>query len=229
MSEQRGELPRDLEANEIDHFVSAVHASLGAVPGIGPLMAAMVTSVIPRQRLDRVVDMVRILDERLSDLQEDFVRERILKTGFVELVQTALPQAGASTEERLPYIAALLKNSITSDDLLDEQEREILSLLGQLNDSELIILGWHGTDMVGAEAEEYLERHEDVLQDPIEETGRSDEQMRQDALKLHYRTYLERLGLLTRNARGRRVITPLGRLLLERIDFYSLQGLEEPT
>jgi hypothetical protein len=83
--------------------------------------------------------------------------------------------------------------------------------------------------MIGAEAEEYRKRHEDVLQDPIEETGRSDEQMRQDALKLHYRTNLERLGLLTRNAKGRRLITPLGRLLLERIDFYSLQGLEEPT
>lgn len=91
MSEERGELPPDLEANEIDHFVSAVHATLGAVPGIGPLMAAMVTSVIPRQRLDRVTDMVRILDEQLGDLQQDFVRERMLKAGSADLVQAALP------------------------------------------------------------------------------------------------------------------------------------------
>ena len=190
MSEERGELPPDLETNEIDHFVSAVHATLGAVPGIGPLMAAIVTSVIPRQRLDRVAEMVRILDEQLGDLQEDFVRERMLKAGSADLVQAALHQAGTSAEERLPYIAALLKNGITSDELSYEQEKTLLALLGQLNDSELIILGWHGTDMVGAEAEEYRERHEDVLQDPIEETGRSDEQMRQDALKLHYRTDL---------------------------------------
>jgi hypothetical protein len=227
MGETPGEPLPDLNANEIDDFVSAVNAVLGSVPGIGPLMAELVTSVIPRQRLDRVAEMVRILDERLGDFQENFVRERMLRPGSADLVQAALPQAGTSTEERLPYITALLKNGITSDELLYEQEKEILFLLGQLNDSELIILGWHGTDMVGPEAEEYRQRHEDVLQDPIEETGRSDEQMSQDALKLHYRANLERLGLLMMNARGRRVIAPLGRLLLKRIDFYSLQGLEE--
>src|SRR5215204_3567514 len=100
MSEEPGELLPDLEANEIDDFVSAVNAVLGSVPGIGPLMAAMVTSIIPRQRLDRVAEMVRILNEQVGDLQEDFVRERMLRPGSADLVQAALPQAGASTEER---------------------------------------------------------------------------------------------------------------------------------
>jgi hypothetical protein len=43
MGEEHGELRPDLETNEIDDFVRAVHASVGAVPGIGPMMAAMVT------------------------------------------------------------------------------------------------------------------------------------------------------------------------------------------
>jgi hypothetical protein len=186
-------------------------------------------SVIPRQRLDRVVEMVRILADQISGLQQDFVWERMLREGFADLLAASFPQAARSTDERLAYIASVLKNSITSDDLRHEEEDELLSLLNELNDSELIILGWHGTDMVGPEVEEYRQRHEDVLQDPIEEIGRSDEQMRQDALKLHYRDHLERLGLLQTSASGQRRITSLGRLLLERIDFYSLQGLEELT
>jgi hypothetical protein len=229
MSEDRGELPPDLEANEIDHFVSAVHASLGAVPGIGPLMAAMVTSVIPRQRLDRVAQMVRLLDERLSDLPEDFVRERMLRPGAADVVQAALPQAATSTEERLPYIVALLKNGLTSDELLYEQEKTLLSLLEQLNDSELIMLGWYGEEHHLGSKSEYYERHEDVLRSPLLDSLATDEEVREAALKEAYRDNLRRLGLAREGRKGRDQLTDLGRLLLERIDFHALQGLEEPT
>jgi hypothetical protein len=224
MGEEHGELQPNLDANEVDHFVSAVQASLGAVPGIGPIVAGIVTSVIPRQRLDRVVDVVRILRDQLSGLQQDFVRERMLREEFTDLLEDALPQAGrASTEERKAYIAALLKNSLTSDDLAHEQEKLLLSLLGQLSDPELIILGWYGTEYVGDQADEYFERHEEVLYAPMLETNAFDEEIRDAAIKEAYRAKLRRLGL-ARPGRGTLdQITDLGRLLLREIDFYSLE------
>jgi hypothetical protein len=228
MGEEHGEPQPNLDANEVDYFVSAVSASLGAVPGIGPLMAGLVTSVIPRQRLDRVVDLVRLLADRLSGLQQDFVRERMLREEFTALLEEAFPQAGrASTQERRAHIAALLKNSIASDDLAHEQEKELLTMLGQLNDSELIILGWYGSGATYiGQTDEYYERHEDVLYSSRLETNAPEEKRRDAALKEASRAKLRRLGLAQPGKTGRDQITELGRLLLREIDFYELEGAE---
>jgi len=228
VDEEHGELQPNLDTNEVDHFVSAVQASLGGVPGIGPIVAALVTSVIPRQRLDRVADTVRILKDQLSGLQQDFVRERMLRAEFIDLLEESFPQAAnAFTEERKAYIASLLKNSIKSDDLAHEQEKELLSLLGQLNDSELIILGWYGSGAkyIG-QPDEYYNRHEEVLYSPLLETNATEEQLRDAALKEAYRSKLRRLELARPRDRGSDQITELGRLLLRQIDFYSLEPPE---
>jgi hypothetical protein len=227
VDEEHVELQPNLEANEIDHFVSAVNAALGGVPGIGPLMAGLVTSVIPRQRLNRVVDVVRRLNDRVSGLERDFVRERMLRDEFMDLLEDAFPQAGrAATEKRKEHIAAILKNSIASDELAHEQEKELLSLLGQLNDSELITLGWYGTGYVGERADEYFRRHEEVLYSPQLETNASDEVRRAAALKEASREKLRRWGLARPGSGGLDRITELGRMLLREIDFYELEGAE---
>jgi hypothetical protein len=227
MSEEHGELQPNLDANEVDHFVAAVQASLGGVPGIGPIVAGLVTSVIPRQRLDRVADMVRILNDRVSDLEQDFVRERMLTPEFVDLLEESFRQAATSAFVRREYIAALLKNSIMSDDLAHEEEKTLLSLLGELNDPELIFLGWYGSgrEHIGQKSK-YYSRHEDVLRSPHISGLASDEDVREAALKEAYRDKLRRLGLASPSMRGRDQITELGRLLLRQIDFYSPEGTE---
>jgi hypothetical protein len=71
----------------------------------------------------------------------------------------------------------------------------LLSLRGQLNDAELIILGWYGTNMVGEEADAYFYRHEAVLEPPFIETSLFDEELRKATLAQALREPLLRLGL----------------------------------
>lgn len=89
------------------------------------------------------------------------------------------------------------------------------------------MLGWYGSEEehLGKESE-YYERHEEVLRSPFLDSLATGEEVKEAALKEAYRDKLRRLGLARERPRGRDKVTDLGRLLLERIDFYSLQGLE---
>jgi hypothetical protein len=98
----------------------------------------------------------------------------------------------------------------------------------ELNDSELITLGWYGSGSKHiSQPDEYRQRHEEVLRMP-QITGMStDEDEREAALTGAYREKLRRLGLSRQNRRGNDEITTLGRLLLRQIDFYAILGMEE--
>jgi len=223
MTEDTPEVRPDIEPNEIDTVVSAWSGVIGSVPGIGPVVAELVRYTIPNQRLDRMADFVRILDDKVSVLERSVLEEKMRTPQFVDLFEDGAYQAVTSaSDKRREYIAALLKNSLTSEELSHEQEKKLLALLAQLNDSELVILSYYGTGMLGEEANDYFRRHEDVLRPPIIETGMSDEEARDNMLKQAYRDNLRLLGLARTGSRRTDQITPVGRLLLQHIDFYSL-------
>jgi hypothetical protein len=183
---------------------------------------------IPNQRIDRIARMLKYLDSQVSDMQENLREQRMRTEEFRDLLEDALWQTTRTlTDERRAYIASLLKNSVKSDELAHEQEKELLSMLGELNDSELILLGWYGSGpkYIG-QPDEYYNRHEQVLYSPPLETNATEEQLRDAALKEAYRAKLRRLGLASPGRRGFDHITDLGRLLLRQIDFYSLEGSE---
>lgn len=227
MSEEGIDFKPDVDETDLDRAVSASTLALHAIPTIGPLIAEAVKHGIPNQRIDRIADMLKFLDRQVADMREGLREQRMRTDEFRDLLEDALWQTTRTlTNERRAYIASLLKNSIKSDDLAHEQEKDLLSLLGQLNDSELIILGWYGTEYVGEKADEYFRRHEDVLYAPLIETNATDEELRDAALKEAYRVKLRRFDL-ARPGKGKLdQITELGRMLLRQIDFYSLEPSE---
>lgn len=54
-----------LDTNTRDRLISATKGIVGALPFIGTLVGEMIDLVIPRLRIERVVDYLKILDERL--------------------------------------------------------------------------------------------------------------------------------------------------------------------
>ena len=226
MSEDELELEPDIDETDVDRAVAASTLVLSAIPTIVPLVAEAVKHGIPKRRIERIARMLKFLDNQVSGLEEDVLANRMRTEEFLDLFEDGLWQTTrALTEERLAHIASLLKNSIKSDDLAHEQEKMLLSLLGQLNDPELILLGWYGTNMVGERANAYYARHEDIVGPTIRESLMSEEEERNITFRETYRATLQRLRLIGPDQRGSDRITPLGRLLLEQIDFYE----QEPT
>ncbi|MGB3680934.1 MAG: hypothetical protein WA990_00450 [Rubrobacteraceae bacterium] len=188
----------DIEQNEVDLAVSAWAVTLGYMPAIGPIVAELLRSVIPNQRHDRIADFLRILDDKLSSLEDDFLKEKMRTEEFIDLFEDGAYQAArALTNERKERIAALLKNSLTDEDLTHVQQKTLLSLLGELNDVELLLLKFEvlsTTDPMAAQ--EFFEKHEDALRTPLVFSGSPEEDADRHALHETYRNKLRRLGLL---------------------------------
>jgi hypothetical protein len=226
VSEDELELEPDIDETDVDRAATASTLVLSAIPTIVPLVAEAVKHGIPKQRIERIARMLKFLGNQVSGLEEDVLAHRMRTEEFLDLFEDGLWQTTrALTEERLAHIASLLKNSIKSDDLAHEQEKMLLSLLGQLNDPELILLGWYGTNMVGERANAYYARHEDIVGPTIRESLMSEEEERNITFRETCRATLQRLGLIGPDQRGSDRITPFGLLLLEQIDFYK----QEPT
>jgi hypothetical protein len=209
----------ELDDNATDYVVSASSVALGFIPYAGPILSEVMRAIIPNQRQDRISDFIADLDSELAEVRRDVLELRMRTQEFADLFREAAYQAAATpSDERRRRLAALLKNSLTHEEVRYEEEKKLLSLLEQINDSELIILGYYGTEMVGARADEYYRRHEAIVSPPLLETGMSDKVAQDATMKQEYRNTLRRLGLIAPRKTGPEGITALGRLLLEYVD-----------
>ncbi len=177
--------------------VSALVSSITGLPHIGAVAAEIVGAIIPTQRLDRIADFMRILDDKLQDLDAD-VRDQKMKTEeFVDLFEDAVWQAArALTRERKEQIASFLRHSLYHGELGHIQEKTLLSLLNELNNAQIIMLKYHSFYSRSEEQQEYYERHREVLVPPRPVFGAPEEDIDQNALHRAFQNDLQRLGLL---------------------------------
>jgi len=211
---------------------------VGAIPFVGPLAAEIVGAVIPNQRIDRIESLLKILESKITDEDKSKIKERIAKPESVDLIEDGFIQASrALSEERKEYIASLLKNSLTDEDLKHIEYKRLLSILGELNDLEVLILKSQTMYRRQSEDNEFWEKHEETLSAPGAHLGSSQEEIDEHTIYQTHKAHLASLGLLKikfkKPKRGELPefdektgmikaqgydITSLGRLLLRSID-----------
>ena len=57
-----------LETNRADIVASVAKGIAGACPIVGGLIAVAINQIIPNQKLDRIIDFLKILDNKISKL-----------------------------------------------------------------------------------------------------------------------------------------------------------------
>jgi len=211
---------------------------LGAIPFIGPLAAEIVGAVIPNQRIDRIESLLKLLESKIPEEDRTKVEERIISPESVDLIEDSFIQASrALSEERKEYIASLLKNSLTDDDLKHIEYKRLMSILGELNDIEVLILKFQTLHRGHPEYSEFLEAHKGALTTPFAHMGSTQEEIDKKTIYQTHKLHLANLGLLKarfkKPKRGEPPefddktgmikaqgydITGLGRLLLRSID-----------
>ena len=229
----------ELGSNTNDYVASAAKSVVGAVPFAGSLLVEIAGTVIPNQRIDRIAKFAEHLQARLGEHDEARVREQLHNENFTDLMEEGLRQAArAVSEERKRYIASLVANSITSDDIDFIESKHILRLLGEINDIEVLWLRFFLVPFLGGD-KAFRERHKDIFDPKPAYMGASQEQLDQSTLQKSYKEHLVQLGLLRHRYRtdsktkmpefeksgfggGFKVagydLAPLGRLLLREID-----------
>jgi hypothetical protein len=233
-------------SEKVDIASSIIKGAIGLLP-VGSLIAEVLGSYIPNQRMARFDRFLRILAAKLVIIEEEVLRQKMKQPQFLDLFEDAAYQSVKSAnEQRLEYIANLLKNSLTDEEVEIINYKIILSLLGEINDIEIILLQYHGLNVNPAQREEFYKSHLEVLKAPIAVMGSPQPIIDRSTVYKTHRTHLVRLGLLKITfkkpkkgeipefdektgmieAKGHE-ITPLGRLLLRYID-QSEPLLENP-
>jgi hypothetical protein len=225
----------DLENRQSDVGAAFLKGLVGAAPLVGPLLAEAIGVSIPNQKLDRLIAFAKELDDRVKYLEQDTVTLKTESENFNDLLEDALTQASrAMSNERRKYIASLLTNSIKNDQLTHIEHKKLLSLLGELNDAEILTLQYYS--LLFSKQREFAELHNELFKPIHRSFGAPQTNIDKGALRDSYRGKLIELGLLDldykRPARGEvpefdertgRIkangykVTRLGKLLLRSI------------
>lgn len=214
---------------------------VGALPFVGPLAAEVIGSLIPNQRIDRIESLLKILEAKIEEKDRSKVAQKIYAPESIDLLEDGFIQASrALSEERKEYIASLLKNSLTNEQLKHIEYKKLLSILGDLNDLEILLLKAQSMYSGHPEYTDFWGKHESVLTPPRAHLGSAREDADKHAIYQTYKTHLVNLGLIRirykKPKRGELPefdektgmvkaqgydTTPLGRLLLRNIDLSA--------
>ena len=229
---------KDLNSNDVDKGVLLLKGITGAIPFIGPMIAEIVGEIIPKQRIDRMHELLHILNEKFSRLEisQEELSHKMKEEPYVNLLEEGMWQAArSSSSERKEYIASLLVSGLTDEALSDIQQGVLLSLLKELNDIEILKL--YQYTRVARGDKEFQEKYQLMLAGPHAHMGSGTDTLDQSTIHNTYKEKLIRLNLLKREykkpKRGESPefdektgmikeksvsLTSLGRLFLKYID-----------
>ena len=152
----------DLETTLLEKGSPLIKGILGCAPYIGSVLSELVGAAIPNQKIERVIIFAQVLDQKLRYMEKD-VREAKMKTAeFADLLEDAVVQASrATTDERLEYIASILQNSLTDEEIDHIGQKKLLTILNELNDAEIIFL--RANSLGPTKHEVFYKQHENLL------------------------------------------------------------------
>lgn len=221
----------DLDTNRLDYFVATFKGAAGIIPMFGPPIAEAVGTLIPNQRVDRIVKFALELESRVEDVET--IIEKIRTPEGLDLLEDALYQSTrAMTDERRIYLANMLKNGLTKEEQTHAEKKKLFDILNQLNDNEIILLKLYSLNLTIGQKPPFVTKHYDLIRPPSREQGVSDEERNRAIYRDTYNRTLHSLGLVTNDTRHLTkdmetkslsstmptVATPLGHLLLEYIE-----------
>lgn len=232
----------------VDYVALAAKAVLGAVPFVGSLLAEVAGTIIPNQRLDRVAKFAGELEKRISHLDKNLVRDQLANDNFTDLLEEGIRQAARSlSEERRQYLASVIANGITSEDIEFFESKHLLRILGEINDVEVIILRFYFVSMMGG-GKEFREKHKEIIMVHSAYLRAPQPVLDKAALHESYKEHLVTLCLLDRRYQtdmrtkepeydshtgapkiAGYQITLLGRLLLRQIGFKEEKKNGQPA
>ena len=188
----------NLDNNITDRLASLSRGVLGAIPIAGPLVAEVVNSLIPNQRIDRISKFVKCLDERLASFEKQLLTNVFKDPCFIDLLEDGFwGAARAISDERIQYIASVVANGISEETEKTLEAKKFAQILAELNDIEVIILRSYLTHY--QEDQDFYEKHKDILGPHAAHLGSSEEEVGKAEIYKSYKQNLLKLNLIKPN------------------------------
>ncbi len=236
-TQEESEKYSNLKNKPQDYMAITLKGLTGTVPYIGSVIAEVIGEFIPNQRTERIVEFLIKLDKKVDHIEKEALESKLREKEIIDLFEDACFQASrALTDEKLEYIANAFANSLTQEEVAYLYKKKLMWLLGELNENEIIILtNYSYTQLMGG-ANEFYEKHRDIIFTPPPTNDSSDEERNEAFIRRAFKERLNQLGLICpRYKKPKRnelpefdlktgrikssgfEITPLGRLLVKFI------------
>jgi len=212
----------ELDTNNRDQLASVAKSVAGALPFVGTMVGEVIDSVIPGLRIERVVNFLKAIDERVGAIDEQLAnfQNNLKDEEGLDIFEEGIIQASrAISEERKLRLARLVVNSLSAEQLKYSEGRKLLNIYNELTDPEVIWLIYYSLNPVMGKGphSDWVDKHPDILKPISREMGAPQEQHEKGALQDSYKSTLFRLGLTTEKNRSTS-LTTLGRLLVRYIN-----------
>jgi hypothetical protein len=225
----------DLGAKKADYLAIVSKGTIGAIPIVGPLAAEVIGALIPNQRIERIEALLKALEEKIKEFDKQRLETEFKMPEFIDLLEDGFHQAvRALSKERIDYIATLVSNRLSDEQAEHLKYKKLLSILGQLNDAEVLHL--INYSFLEAGDQEFMQKHDNILHPVSAHMGSSQAELDAAAIQDSNKRHLIELGLIRpsfqKTRRGElpefddrtgllkasgNQITPLGRLLVKAI------------
>lgn len=134
----------ELGSTRRDKVVALTAGAIGSLPGVGSILAAVISVTIPQQRQQRLEEYVRMLDARLRSVSGEEAKRRLDNPETVDLFEEgAWQSARALSQDRREYIASVVTRGITGDEMNRTEAKRLLNILREVDDSQIIFLAAH--------------------------------------------------------------------------------------
>jgi hypothetical protein len=206
-----------LRNNEADVLAALVRAGTAYLPDWGGIVGELVVAFLPAQRIDRLVQFVESLAERLAHTEGQLARvmHRLREPEALYVVEEGLHQsARAAPPDRIQRIARLVADGLSAERLNLDQTLKLLRIHEGLTESELLLLAYYSEhDPERTEGTLRIAREHPTLFIELDEVGEDRERVAANAMRRTYLQSLEKDRLLARGAQAYST-TYAGRMLL---------------
>lgn len=190
---------KNLNENNTDKLVKIINATFGEIPIVGGTLVELFSSVIPNQRIDRMVEFIKILKEKLSNQEQELLKSKILDENFNSLLEDVIESTIRTIgKERKHHFCKIVHTGLTSNKEELIELRIITRTLKELNDIEMIILK-NLSILSTNERTSFYQKNKSILESERLYVGASKEQEKRHYMFKGYLYHLVALGLLDVN------------------------------
>ena len=185
----------ELDKNWKDHTANATKLASSLVPLVGGPLGEVIVGAIPRLRQDRIVEYLRLLNERVDALEKKNVERILADVERIDLIEAGGHLAArATTSERISRITEVVFRGLCAEQTNLIRRKRLLGLLGEIDDDEISLLNAYGQSInLGAS-----EAWDAVNRPPPVHLGSPAEEVDNEKLYELGKQNLLRLGLLER-------------------------------
>lgn len=156
----------NLDKNWKDLTKGIVSAAFGGIPYIGPIIQELFNYSIPNQRIDRIVNFLKLLEQDFKKLEktQEQIKTLLTKPENASLLhKTCMGCAEAMTDEKIEYFKNIFVYGLNEDiDFQKTKAEAFLNLLMRLTDIEVHLLKYFHMLPTGVlknqKTSQYLER-----------------------------------------------------------------------